>query len=991
VIVVGVVVLVVVVLGAGGWAARRTSLAPAPAFGRRSLRRQALGLLGVGRAEQLRRGWEGYGGALAHVLVPLVLLTIALVPSVDVGFGPFAQADASRSYLGTAWQVVAAAVGVSVALIAFVFQAFMSSGARYFGGTLREFVDETGLLWLFDLAAASLVLDGLVLADVGSRGPAGWSGLSAALLSGVTLVSLLVVVPRAIVRVLDPGRLMTMRRRKGRAVIRRAMQEQLVGQVVATQLHRREAETQIAPDPLTREGPGRVLAGRDGVLADVRLGPLWRAVRRLGLEADARVHLPVDVDKAVAPDTLLAVAPIELGWRRRHELRRALPVTRTGEPASVALARALEQLQRQALDAVARRDENEWRELSRLLEEQLAELVRQAGRLGVAFEGPVSDPGLFRHGPAARIFDVFDEVLEQAMRDGVTTIVDNVLYVPHALAYEIRDFEAGGLIARMAGLYARALYLASTEDATGSVSEGVQRHVRRSAVEQLFELVQRVGGDALAHDGLEGERLERAQTNVRRAMSAVPGVLRAIVTRRDEADSQLAQRKWGEVFEFWEEWRHDERAGVQRALLYDMRVVRVAVAAWALDQLIIPDPAEPDVLRRMATTLLAGVSPDDLVTAYHDLARRRQRVGDDISWWWYDEERSGVQSLDAESRLAVAVVVGLALQAQAGPPAIPAAAELGYDYPRFEAAVERVRHNGAFGDEVADGLDAAADALRTAHEREQRTERDKVIEGALDPERIVAFEAAVRRAAAGQRVLVEALKARGRWAEVVSVPERAVTRSAGKQAFMDRPEYVGQDTMARTLGNKAGLIELRDLVEATAGVPAIEATDVRTGVTDAVASLREAGGAPDLILVGLDWALHEQLGLVRGQNAIAAAEVTQSRALAEKALGTFEGVPVVQHVDLTERVVVVDFAAVRMEEQATDDGSGVRPEVVPFDAETARRWVAEHGGAQAGDGEAESEDPVERVQQQVLLRAVVLWRLTLVDAEKVRVIRVGMT
>jgi hypothetical protein len=38
-----------------------------------------------------------------------------------------------------------------------------------------------------------------------------------------------------------------------------------------------------------------------------------------------------------------------------------------------------------------------------------------------------------------------------------------------------------------------------------------------------------------------------------------------------------------------------------------------------------------------------------------------------------------------------------------------------------------------------------------------------------------------------------------------------------------------------------------------------------------------------------------------------------------------------------------------------------------------------------GDGEA----AIERVQRHVLLRVVVLWRLTLVDSEKVRVVRVA--
>jgi hypothetical protein len=46
--------------------------------------------------------------------------------------------------------------------------------------------------------------------------------------------------------------------------------------------------------------------------------------------------------------------------------------------------------------------------------------------------------------------------------------------------------------------------------------------------------------------------------------------------------------------------------------------------------------------------------------------------------------------------------------------------------------------------------------------------------------------------------------------------------------------------------------------------------------------------------------------------------MTPFRAPAEKAEGAFEGVPVVYHPDLKDRVVVVDLAAVHMEERATE-------------------------------------------------------------------------
>jgi hypothetical protein len=60
---------------------------------------------------------------------------------------------------------------------------------------------------------------------------------------------------------------------------------------------------------------------------------------------------------------------------------------------------------------------------------------------------------------------------------------------------------------------------------------------------------------------------------------------------------------------------------------------------------------------------------------------------------------------------------------------------------------------------------------------------------------------------------------------------------------------------ATTTSTSGGLVELRDLVCAAADVPGTDVAEVRAGVAEAVASLRETGGAPALILVGSDWAV----------------------------------------------------------------------------------------------------------------------------------------
>ncbi len=354
----------------------------APAPPARSMRAEAFTLLGVGRDQRLRRWHDRQARGLAHLVVPVVVFAVALVPCHRISFAPFNNTNDAKAYLGTAWQVVAAAVGVSVALIAFVFEAFMSSGERHFGGTLREFVDHTGLLWLFDLAAASLVLDGLVLAGVGSGAPGGWAGLSAAVLSGVTLIGLLVVVPRAIVRILDPARMLRMRRRRGQEVIARAIEEQLVGQVIFTRRARSKARPRSLETPSHMTAPARYGRGRtaccaisgfdgcgvpcDGLGSGPTLGSRrqWRSERALRRDAASRGPGLVEASPALGA---------ALAFR----------VSRHRDPAGSADTRARATYADKASTLSRGEMRRSGEELSRLLEDQLAELVRQAELLGI--------------------------------------------------------------------------------------------------------------------------------------------------------------------------------------------------------------------------------------------------------------------------------------------------------------------------------------------------------------------------------------------------------------------------------------------------------------------------------------------------------------------------------------------------------------------------------------------------------------------------------
>jgi hypothetical protein len=99
-----------------------------------------------------------------------------------------------------------------------------------------------------------------------------------------------------------------------------------------------------------------------------------------------------------------------------------------------------------------------------------------------------------------------------------------------------------------------------------------------------------------------------------------------------------------------------------------------------------------------------------------------------------------------------------------------------------------------------------------------------------------------------------------------------------------------------------------------------------------------------------------------------------------------DGVPVLDHPALSDRILVVDLAALLMEERPTPDNSGVEASVTAFDREMASRLVADNP-ALIRDGKSIN-DAVEELQGEVRLEVCVGWNISLTDATLVRAITV---
>jgi hypothetical protein len=460
-----VIIVVVLVLELGGVALTMLTLSrhPAPVLGRRSLRRSATGLLAsdLPPVRRLATLVDAPGRLRRARVGVYVLAFLALMLPIPLRVGPLDSEPESTDYLQTMWQVVAAALGVTVAMVAFAFEAFASSAQHRYGGTLREFAAETRLLLVIRLGALALLVDGAVLLGVGHAAPAGWSAGWAIFLSAATLAAVPWVVGR-ILRSLDPTELTALRRRRLIATASAAVRQQLRGQaadVVLANLGPGWPTSQIL---LAEPGVGTVPAARAGEILDVRLGPLARVIgreRRRGTALALTLHVGLG-DQVGLGDIVLS-AGVPLGARDQRRLRRCVRVGETDtRRADRLLLSQLDALHVQAKAAVREHREEDWREIADLYELVLLRLPTETRRLGIAFDGAVARPGLLGFGPVQRIAGFFIDELSVAIAAEATELIDPIAYRPQAIADQATRLGAPAVAREMLDLYPRMYGLA---------------------------------------------------------------------------------------------------------------------------------------------------------------------------------------------------------------------------------------------------------------------------------------------------------------------------------------------------------------------------------------------------------------------------------------------------------------------------------------------------------------------------------------------------
>jgi len=459
---IAIVGLLVFGLIAAGALMRMLLTDPAPAFFGGSLRRAAAGML---RPADRSARWRHAGSRALSTLwarrwiVGPPVAAAALALHIPISWGPLADAKESAGYLETLWVVVAASLGLSVAMVAFAFQAFMSSGREIHGGTLREFADETLLLDAIRLGVLSLLVIGAVLLHIGHNSPAGWAAAWAIVLSAGTLVAVPYVVWRVVVS-LDERQLLRMRSRRLKLTVKRAMFHQLTEQAAEAVLQ--QTRMPIERAYLAPQHGVRVDASGGGEVRDVKLGRLARGLQsRQGDAGGLTCHLAVSLGTRIdtGEPLLWLIGPTAQDPPRR--IRRAIKVRRDpGDRPDQALLDQLKQLHRQALDAASEGLQERWRQVADSYEMVLLALPPAAATFDVPFSGAVAAPGFFGVGPLQRIQRYLFDEARAAVKNDNPELVDAISYFPAHIASRASKIGAPAIAASMLALYPSMYWLA---------------------------------------------------------------------------------------------------------------------------------------------------------------------------------------------------------------------------------------------------------------------------------------------------------------------------------------------------------------------------------------------------------------------------------------------------------------------------------------------------------------------------------------------------
>jgi hypothetical protein len=876
----------------------------------------------LGRGRWAKAHWRDR----TYFLIGALWAGLIFVPFPN-DWNPFATTAAAEAWLRTLWQVEAAALALSLAIIVFAVQAYRSTNQdRY--GALGRYIRASWLQEGYEQGVVALLITAVVLAGAGHGGAAGSAGAIAGL---ACLVSVFVLPP------LLRGALRTSRRdflreeREDRLTA--AVSEQVEHDVAARHgfllLTELAAVEPIKVDPFGRpqgDTPMNAIAANAvGSVADINLLRLIRLARHV---RDAGgVTLTTRMNDYVGERSQLLLLPTDTGERDVWRARRAVKLT-AGRGHDDTLTQYLDDLEEEAVAGIRSGAPATFDSIADAYVATLMEFPRSWARYGYEYSSSIAR-GLefFPRGPVDTIGRQFYTNIKEALRGSSDDVLLTAAYLPMRVCTHAIEYRAEGLLTNMIRLHAAFVAAGWTQgsDKGALLASDAPRHLVEFTRYYLQPRLE------------EGDIADRLRFGgyVTLVYDQFNAILKLAVDRGQLDFLRSVDGDWDTLLEHWEvdeystpsalmqqleeasergepgaperlkEARDNAQLATLRRDLNDRRtILRFGLALWAWRQ-------KPSGWRETFDYFSAQVGGlDGLARVTTKAMDAEFRNSAPWSGWILDTLQEGrVHAIGAAPGI-VETFVAAALRAVSAddpPPELPAAewmtSQLDHARKVLTEAVSDERNNDV--PDVADRAAKIQTAIEAGAEAWRQRERMSTIEAPLVPEKVAGFRERARESLSKSRVVPGLLRLAGAVTTLEARPPDPplVQSQTHKGLFIADSRWVGADMNAQDVGRQLTQLELRTLIRPMEAADRRSLVSEEHGGSEHASEFREqlrlvvAEAARDVestavvLLLPISWQLSEALGFsFLGRSAKPPDEWGLSEGAAHAFVGVFEEV-----------------------------------------------------------------------------------------------------
>jgi hypothetical protein len=366
---------------------------------------------------------------------------------------PLRDAASAEDYLQVLWQVQAAALALSLAVVIFIFEAVYSARPR---PSLRGLAERIRLPAIFYSGLYGLALTGLVLLGYGQDASEGWAATWAVIWAALSAAALIVLFI-AVLGEIEPDTLYTRWLDSLRSQVNAIVESDVLRRLAVGELRNICAGAAIDFHPvfgsLASPHLAEVQARRSGVIYDINLSTELQV--DLAHNNESPTMLVMLGDRVNEDQALMRVARL---IHQFSNFPRAFKI-RAGDP-EAEIRGAVRQIHDEASRLIRERSPGAYSDINEVYEHVLLVFPETWARYRQRFV-PALAGGIhpFDWTLLDRVQDNLRDELEQAVRSGSHEIAREALNLPIVVAMRATDLRATGLSGRMLGLFAYGVHV----------------------------------------------------------------------------------------------------------------------------------------------------------------------------------------------------------------------------------------------------------------------------------------------------------------------------------------------------------------------------------------------------------------------------------------------------------------------------------------------------------------------------------------------------